>query len=186
MVFSLPAPLPYRQATPAQRAQALHALRQRLQPHFPALPARSFARALDELGPDLWLRPAPLHFAPHDLTQLVQLLAASPELPLLDPPLYGLPALGLAQRSLRTSALAGRAVAELVAQRTRCGPHLYALVQGLAAYDPLAERVVQAWPWHLASSPPLPRARPGTGPAPGSPELVRCLHQLAAASGLPP
>ena len=45
-----------------------------------------------------------------DLTQLAQHLAAAPELPVLDPPLYGLPALHLAQHSLQTSELAAWAI----------------------------------------------------------------------------
>lgn len=136
--------LPYAQATPAQRAHALLVLRQRLRHHFPTLPARAFVHALDEFRPDLLLHQAQLRFSHPDLTQLVQLLAASPELPLLDPPCYGLPALELAQYSLRTSELAGLALAELVAQRTPSGPHLYALVQRLVYAYPLAEQVVQA------------------------------------------
>lgn len=186
MSFPTASPLPYAQATPTQQAQALRALRQRLRHHFPTLPERAFARALAEFCPDLLVHQAQLSFAPPDLTQLVHLLAASPELPLLDPPLYGLPALELAQHSLRTSELAGQALAELVARRTRGGPHLYTLVQRLVYYYPLAERVVQAWPWHLASSPPLPLVAPGQLLAPGSQEVARYLHQLAATSGLLP
>lgn len=177
-------PLPYAQATPAQRTQALLMLRQRLRHHFPTLPERSFARTLDEFRPDLFFHQAHLRFAQQDLTQLVQLLAASPELPLLDPPSYGRPALELAQHSLRSSELAVQALAELVARRTRCGPHLYVLVQRLVYSYPLAERVVQAWPWHLPSSPPLPLVTPGRAPMPGSPEVARYLHQLAAMSDL--
>jgi hypothetical protein len=178
--------LPYRQATPAQQAQALLALRHLLRHHFPTLPAHAFARTLAEFRPDLLVHQAQLGFAHQEVTQLVQLLATSPELPLLDPPIYGPPTLDLAQHSLHTSELTARALVEFVAQQTRCGPLLYALLQRLVHYYPLAEQVVQAWPWHLASSPPLPRSSPGWAPAPSSPEVTRYLHQLAAASGLLP
>jgi hypothetical protein len=178
--------LSYQQATPAQQAQALLALRQLLRHHFPTLPAHAFARSLAEFRPDLLVHQAQLGFAHQEVTQLVQLLATSPELPLLDPPIYGLPTLDLAQHSLHTSGLTVLALVEFVAQQTRCGPHLYALLLRLVHYYPLAEQVVQAWPWHLASSPPLPRSSPGWAPAPGSPEVTRYLHQLAAASGLLP
>jgi hypothetical protein len=178
--------LPYQQATSAQQAQALLALRHLLRHHFPTLPAHAFARTLAEFRPDLLVDQAQLGFAHQELTQLVQLLAASPELPFLDPPIYGPPTLDLAQHSLHTSELTVRALVEFVAQQTRCGPHLYALLQRLVYYYPLAEQVVQAWPWHLASSPPLPRSSPGWAPAPGSPEVMHYLHQLAATSGFLP
>ena len=185
-MFSRPAPpLPYAQATPIQRAHALHALQERLSHHFPTLPERSFARALEEFRPDLLLHHAQLRFSHSELTQLVQLLDASPERPLLDPPIYGPAALELAQHSLRTRELAVRALAELVARRTRGGPHLYALVQCLVDCYPPAEQLVQAWRWDLPSSPPLPRVAPGEGPAPGSRAIARLLRRLAATSGLP-
>ncbi|WP_223654417.1 hypothetical protein [Hymenobacter psoromatis] len=176
-------PLPYAQATPAQRMQALLALRQRLRHHFPTLSERAFTRALDEFRPDLLRRGPQLAFRPQDLTQLVQHLATSPELPLLDPPRYGLPALDLAQYVLHTSELAVQALAELVAPGIGCGPRLRALLQRLAYPYPLAERIVQAWRWDLASSPALPAGLPGGGPAPGSAEVQRLLRRLASTDG---
>ncbi|AMR25500.1 hypothetical protein A0257_22690 (plasmid) [Hymenobacter psoromatis] len=177
-------PLPYAQATPTQRTHALRALRQRLRPHFPTLSERAFARALDEFRPDLLRRGPQLAFRPQDLTQLVQHLATSPELPLMDPPIYGLPALDLAQYVLHTSELAVRALTELVAQGTGGGPHLRALFQRLAYPHPLAGRIVQAWRWDLASSPALPAGVPGGGPAPGSAEVQRLLRRLTPTGGL--
>ena len=176
-------PLPYAQATPAQRTQALHYLQARLRAHFPTLPERAFARALTEFRPDLLLDHAQLRVSYPELTQLVQLLATSPELPLLDPPPYGLPALELAQHSLRTHELAVLTLTELVARRTRCGPHLHALVQRLVYAPPLAEQVVQAWRWNLPSSPPLPLVPPGEVPTPDKREIERQLHQLICSAG---
>ena len=174
--------LPYAQATAAQRAQALHYLQARLRLHFPTLPTRAFARALDEFRPALLLTGSQLTLPRSDLTQLVQYLASAPELPLLDPPLYGPPALELAQYVLFTSELAVSALTELAAQTLRYGPRLGALLRRTARPYPLAEQVVQAQRWDLPGSPRLPPGVPGGGPAPGSPAMERLLDQLPPAS----
>jgi len=178
MVSPPASPLPYAQATVAQRAQALHDLQVRLRRHFPTLPERSFARVLAEFRPDLLLTPTQVEFLPLDLTHLAQALASAPELPLLDPPLYSQPTLTLAQHSLRTSELAVQTLVELVAQPTS-GSQLVALLQRLTTYYPLAEQVVQAWRWDMPSSPALPPGLPGGAPTPGSRAVINLLRQLA-------
>lgn len=169
--------LPYERATAAQRALAVAHLHQRLGKHFPTLRPSTWSRALDEFQPDLWLVGPTIALAHRDLTQLAQHLAAAPELPVLDPPLYGVPALQLAQHSLRTSELAAWVVPE-VATAAPCGPRLYALLRHLTRPSPLAEQVVQAWCWNLASAPALPPGIPGGRPAPGSPEVEQLLGRL--------
>jgi hypothetical protein len=136
-------------------------LQQRLGVHFPTLRASTWSHALAEHQPDLWFTGSAIALAETDLTQLAQHLAAAPELPVLDPPLYGLPALHLAQHSLQASELAAWAIGEIAASATACGPRLYALHCRLAHPSPLAEQVVQAWCWNLASAPPLPSVIPG-------------------------
>ncbi len=180
MLSPTASPLPYTQTTAAQRAQVLRYLQVRLRPHFPTLPERSFARALAEFRPDL-RRTGPLLTLPAlELTQLVQYLGEAPELPLLDPPLYGPWALDLAQYLLLSSELAAGAIVALAAaSRTPCAPQLWALFHRLATPYPLAERLVQAHRCDLPGSPPLPFGRAGGGPAPGSPALAHLLHQLA-------
>ncbi len=175
--------LPYAQATPAQHAQALHYVRERLRPHFPTLPERAFAQALEEFRPELLLSGPRVALVPQDLTQLAQHLAASPELPLLAPPLYGLPALALAQYVLHTGELAARVLPELAAQCVPCGPRLWHLLQRLVDPYSLAEQVVQAWRWDLPSSPPLPLGIPGGGPTAGSAEAQHYLAQLKQTTG---
>lgn len=171
--------LPYAQATATQRAHALHYLQARLQRHFPTLPERAFVRTLAECRPALLLTGPQVSLARSELTQLVQYLGNAPELPLLDPPLYGWPALALAQYVLHTTELALSTLPELArALPGRCGPALGALLQRLARPCPLAEQVVQAQRWDLPGSPPLPPGMPGGGPAPGSPEVERLLQQL--------
>ena len=168
--------LPYLQATAAQRALAVTHLRQRLGQHFPTLWSSTWSRALAEFQPDLWLTGPAVVLAYQDLTQLAQHLAAAPELPVLDPPIYGLPALQLAQHSLQTSELATWVVPEVAA--ATCGPRLYALLRYLTRPSPLAEQVVQAWCWNLASAPALLPSIPGGGPVPGTPEVEQLLGRL--------
>lgn len=173
--------LPYHRATAAQRALALDYLHQRLGAHFPTLRASTWPQALADYQPDLWLTGSAVGLAETDLTQLAQHLAAAPELPVLNPPLYGLPALHLAQHSLQTSELAAWALLETAANATFCGPRLYALLCHLAYPSPLAEQVVQAWCWNLASAPPLPPGIPGAHPAPSGAEiehLLGCIRPL--------
>ncbi|MFD2719563.1 hypothetical protein ACFST9_12615 [Hymenobacter monticola] len=181
--FTLPAPpvrvrLPYCQATAAQRALAVDYLQQRLAAHFPTLRVSSWPAALADHQPDLWLRGSAVALAETDLIQLAQHLAAAPELPVLDPPLYGLPALHLAQYTLQCSELAVWALAEVAAGATACGPRLYALLRRLAHPSPLAEQVVQAWCWNLASAPPLVPGIPGAPPRPDSAEIEHLLGRL--------
>lgn len=174
-----PSALPYAQATTTQRVQTLHYLQARLQRHFPALPERAFGRALDEFRPALLLTGTQVALSPPDLSQLVQYLANAPELPLLDPPIYGQPALELAQYLLYTSELAVSALTELASEVAgRCGPRLGALLRHTASAYPLAEQVIQAHPWGLPGSPRLPTGIPGGGPAPGSPAVERLLHRV--------
>ena len=170
--------LPYSRATTAQRALAADHLQWRLGAHFPSLRASTWPHALAQLQPDLWLTGSAVALAGTDLTQLAQHLAAAPELPVLDPPLFGLPALHLAKLSLQASELAAWALPEVAAAATTCGPRLYALLRHLAHPSPLAQQVVQAWCWNLASTPPLPPRIPGGGPVPGSAEVERLLSRI--------
>ena len=181
--------LPYRRASTAQQAQAVAYLRQRLRHHFPALRPSTWARALADYQPDLWLTSPALTLAEADLLPLAQHLAAAPDLPVLDPPIYGLPALQLAQHSLRTSELAAGVLPELVAAARACGPLLHELLRRLVRPNPLAQQIVQAWCWNLASAPPLPPGIPGGGKVPGSPEVeqwLACLHSLTTSSLIGP
>jgi len=178
--------LPYAQATAIQQAQALHYLQARLQLHFPTLPERSFVRMLAECRPALLLTGAQVSLARFELTQLVQYLGNAPELPLLDPPLYGLPALDLAQYILHIRELAVGALTELArAPDSCCGPHLGALLRRIARCYPLAVQVVQAQRWDLPSSPRLPAGIPGGGGAPSGAVIEQLLQQLFPSADQP-
>jgi len=176
--------LPYHRATTAQRALAADHLQQRLGAHFPSLRASTWPHTLAQLQPDLWLTGSAVALAGTDLTQLAQHLAAAPELPVLDPPLYGLPALHLAQHSLQTSELAAWALREIAASTMACGPRLCALLYRLAHPSPLAEQVVQAWCWNLASAPPLPPGIPDGHLLPDSAEIEHLLYRIKSLGSL--
>lgn len=176
----------YAQATPQQLSRALLYLQEALRLHFPTLAWRTWVEALAALQPDVWVAGERVTLAYADLTQLAQHLADAPELPVLDPPLYGPQALVLAQRQLHLAELAVRCLPELEANPHACGPHLYALVGRLARGHRLAEAVVQARRWGLAARYPLPGGVPGRGPAPGSPEVEQRLLHLGRACGSVP
>lgn len=163
LLSSTPTPaaryLPYSQASVSQREQLLAFVRQRLRDHFPTLSPAAWLRALFEFQPTLVLTDLnTVTLEENELRQLVQHVAGSSELPLLDPPIYGLPTLELAQRWLRGQALRAAALTE-VGTRPQ-GPRLAALLTYLGEPYPLAEEVIQAWRWDLASSPPLPAGLP--------------------------
>lgn len=169
--------LPYTQASVAQREQLLAYLRRRLPHHFPTLSPTAWLRSLFEFQPTLVLsKPEGVMLDAEELKQLVQHLNSSPELPLLDPPVYGLTALDVAQHYLRAGELAVGVLPELIPRHT--GPRLLALLTYLCQPYSLAEQVVQAWRWDLASSPPLPKGLLGGGPIPGSEEVRRYLDLL--------
>lgn len=90
--------LPYTQATFSQRALALAIVQEELKHHFPVLPWLSWARELDALQPDLWVDGSLVTVNYTDLIKLTQRLASVPEMPTLDPPIYGPRSLYLARR----------------------------------------------------------------------------------------
>lgn len=175
--------LPYAQASIAQREQLLAYLRRRLPHHFPTLSLTAWLRALFEFQPTLVLADSEeVALDAEELMQLVQHLNNSPELPLLDPPVYGLTTLDMAQHYLRAIELAAMVLPELIPSNT--GPRLLALLTYLCQPYALAEQVVHAWRWDLSSSPPLPTGLPGDGPIPTGEEVQRYLAQLGRAPGL--
>ena len=175
----LPAPcLPYAQATIGQRALALAGVYEALQHHFPTLSWGAWLTGLDTLQPDLWLEGPLVTLDYADLLQLTQTLAGSPELPPLDPPLYGPHCLYLARRLQEYAEGAVGALAELEANPAAYGLHTHALIRKLAAGNGVVAEVLAA----LTGS-PVSEGRPGSSRAPellpGSPAVVARLHALA-------
>jgi hypothetical protein len=190
MLSPTASPLPYQQATAAQRAQVLHYLQARLVHHFPTLPERArahvLARALDEFRPDLWYTGDQVTLAPLELRQFVHHVTASAELPVLDPPVYDPSTRPLVQYVLHNSELVVWLLPELEAAGRPCGPRLLTLLRRLTQPPSVAHQLIQAWRWDVPGGPALPRGIPGGGPAPDSPEVYRRLLALEqAASNLP-
>lgn len=186
MTFPPASSLPFQRATATQRAQLLHYLQVRLQPHFPTLTERPLVRTLAEMRPALLLTGTQVMLTYPELTQLVQYLGNAPELPLLDPPFYGPHALELAHYILHTSELAVAALCELTnTLNARCGFRLWELLQRLAQPHTLAEQVVQAQRWDLPGSPRLPPGIPGGRPAPCSQVVAELLQQLRSLTDQP-
>jgi hypothetical protein len=172
--------LTYTQASIAQRERLLTYLRRRLPHHFPTLSISVWLRALFEFQPTLLLADdGSVTLDPLALQQLVQHVAASPELPLLDPPVHSLLTLDFAQHWLHSTELATAVLPELVPGTS--GPRLLALLTYLCQPHALAEQVVQAWRWDLASAPPLPPGLPGGGLTPGSEAVKHYLTRLGRA-----
>jgi hypothetical protein len=187
MLSPTASPLPYRQATTAQRAQVLHYLQVRLVKHFPTLSERVLARALDEFRPDLWYTGNQVALAPLELWQFVHHVTASAELPVLDPPILDPSTREMTQYVLHNSELVIWVLPELEASDRPCGPRLLALLRRLTQPPLVAQQLIQAWRWDVPGGPALPLGIPGGGPAPDSPEVSRRLLALEqAARNLPP
>jgi hypothetical protein len=186
MSTSTASPQPYQQATTAQRAHLLHYLQARLVHHFPTLPERArprvLTRALNEFRPDLWLTGEQLALDSLTLGQFVQHVAASADLPALDPPVYDACTRPLVQYVLHSSELVGWVLPELEASGQPCGPRLLLLLRHLAHPPLVARHLIQAWRWDVPGGPALPPGLPGGGPAPDSPEVHRRLLALELAA----
>jgi hypothetical protein len=174
MLSPTASPLPYQQATNAQRAQVLHYLQARLVHHFPTLPeraqARVLARALDEFRPDLWYTGDQVTLAPPELWQFVHHVAASAECPRLDPPIIDPSIRCLTQYVLHSSELVVWLLPELEASGRPCGPRLLTLLRCLTQPPLVAQQLIQAWRWDVPGGPALPHGIPGGGP----PTAPRC------------
>jgi hypothetical protein len=181
MLSPTASPLPYQQATTAQRAQVLHYLQVRLVQHFPTLSERVLARALDEFRPDLWYTGNQVALAPLELWQFVHHVAASAELPVLDPPILDPSTREMTQYMLHNSELVVWVLPELEAASSPCGPRLLALLRRLTQPPLVAQQLIQAWRWDVPGGPALPRGIPGGGPAPDSPEVHQRLLALEQA-----
>lgn len=178
-------PLPYQQATTAQRAQVLHYLQARLVHHFPTLPERArapiLARALDEFRPNLWYTGDQVALAPLELWQFVHHVAASAGLPGLDPPIFDPSTRDLIQYVLHSSELVVWLLPELETSDRPCGPRLLTLLRRLTQPPLVAQQLLQAWRWDVPGGPALPLGIPGGGPAPDSPEVHQRLLALEQA-----
>ena len=142
--------LPYTDASALHVSCALLFLQRELADHFPepALDWLTWAKALDQLRPDLWVDPqGTVSLDALEVKRLAQYLACSPELPTLEPPLYGPRSAYLAKRLVNYADQAVDALAELEAHPQAYGPHVWELVLSLALGNATADEVFQATTW---------------------------------------
>lgn len=141
--------LPYAQASPLLISCALDFLRQELASHFPGdtLNWLTWSNALGRLRPDVWVDQGEVFLDAQDVSRLAQHLNGSPELPTLEPPLYGARAAYLAKRLVNYANEALDALDELEAGPKAYSPRVWELVLSLALGNSVADEVFQATAW---------------------------------------
>lgn len=136
--------IPFAQATPVQVSSVFMYITKRLEFHFPTLKWAVWSDTLLQEQPDLLVNGDDAYLPSEELSRMVQRLAASRELPVLDPPVYGVTASELAQERIACQRQAIRAVKELQENPRACGPLVYELFTMLIKGSPLAKRVYDA------------------------------------------
>jgi hypothetical protein len=142
--------LPFAQASAAHISCALVYLQVELVMHFPkdTLDWLTWAKALDQLRPDLWLTPqGTVTLDGPTVARLAQYLAASPELPTLEPPLHGPDAAYVMKRLVNYTDEAQDALVELEACPKAYGPRVWNLILTLALGNATVDRMYRATCW---------------------------------------
>jgi hypothetical protein len=169
--------LPYAHASPPFISRALIFLQQELASHFPepVLDWLTWAKALAQLRPDLWVAPGEIvTLDAQDVKRLAQYLTGSPELPTLEPPLYGPHAAYLAKRLVRYADEARAALVELEAYPKAYGPCVWNLVLTIALGNATADEVYHATWWDV---------KKGEEPAAAGPNVQARILALRRARG---
>ena len=169
--------LPFAQASAPHISGALVYLQDELAEHFPkdTLDWLSWAKALDQLRPDLWVSPeGKVTLDAQDVTRLAQYLALSPELPTLEPPLHGPDSAYVAKRLVNYADEAQDALVELEACPKAHGPRVWNLILTLALGNSIADKVYQATCWD---------AKQGAEPAAAGPSVHARVQALRQARG---
>lgn len=135
--------IPYRWATPGQKAEAVLWVAERLHHHFPTLSVTTLSEAFHQFQPDLWESHAGIDLDYVDLARLIQRLAHSPLAPDLDPPIYCSDACYLADLYEYLHQVATSLRPELEAAPLARSAQLIALIERLANGDAVAERVLR-------------------------------------------
>jgi hypothetical protein len=150
-----PVCLPYAQATPHQLSLALAYTMGALPEHFPTLSFAAWANTLLQLKPDLWLEGDAVSIDYQDLKYLTQRLAASEELPELDPPIYPDRAGYLFKRFVNYEDEALEALPDIAANPLAYSSRVFTLVTNLALGNSVADELFHAT--HRG-----PQGRPGS------------------------
>jgi len=139
-----PVCLPYAQATPHQLSLALAYTMGALPEHFPTLSFAAWANTLLQLKPDLWLEGDAVSIDYQHLKHLTQRLAASDELPELDPPIYPDRAAYLFKRFANYEDEALEALPDIAANPLAYSSRVFALVTNLALGNSVADELFHA------------------------------------------
>jgi hypothetical protein len=137
-------------------------LQEALHDHFPTLKWATWADALQELQPDLWVEEQAVTLDQDDLIYLTQRLALSPEVPALDPIIHGPKAGYLARKLVNHEDDAIHALEEIEEHPLAYGPLVYRLVVSLASGNEVADEVFGATyrgPWGRPGGPDRDIAR---------------------------
>jgi hypothetical protein len=135
--------IPYRWATPGQKAEAVLWVAEHLHHHFPTLSVTELSQAFHQFQPDLWESSAGIDLDYVDLARLTQHLAHSSRVPDLDPPIYCSDACYLAEVLDYLKGVATGLRPELEASPLAHNSQLMALIERLEIGNAVAERVLR-------------------------------------------
>jgi hypothetical protein len=166
-----PVCIPYAQATPHQLSLALAYVMGALPNHFPTLSFAAWANTLFQLKPDLWLDGDAISIDYQNLKHLTQRLAASKELPELDPPIYPDRAVYVFKRFFNYQDEALEALPDMAVNPLAYSSRVFNLVTNLALGNAVADELFHATHRGL-------QERPGSG----DPALARAtVHEQVRA-----
>jgi hypothetical protein len=115
-----------------------------LRAHFPTLSFGAWTKTLLEYKPALWVAGDYVFLEEDNLVYLTQLLAASPELPTLEPPIYPDDACYLAKRLINYQAEAQEGPWPISPRIPWPMARVFTLVAGLAVGNSVAETIFRA------------------------------------------
>ena len=139
-----PVCIPYAQATPHQLSLALAYAMGALPAHFPTLSFAAWAIVLLDLEPDVWVAGDAVSLDYQDLQHLTQRLAASEELPELDPPIYPDRASYVSKRLFNYQDEALEALPDIAANPLAYSSRVFELVTTMALGNSVVDEVFHA------------------------------------------
>lgn len=136
--------VPYDKVTPHQLSLALAYTMGALPNHFPTLGFAGWADILLRLKPDVWVNGDAVSIDYQDLKHLAQRLAASENLPKLDPPIYPDRASYLFKRFVNYQDEALEALPDIAANPLAYSSRVFTLVTNLALGNAVADELFHA------------------------------------------
>ena len=139
-----PVCIPYAQATPHQLSLALAYAMRALPAPFPTRSFAAWANALLQLEPDVWVSGDVVSLDDQDLQHLTQRLAASEELPELDPPIPAGRAGYVSKRLFNYQDEALEALPDIAAAPLAYSRRVFTLVTNLALGNSVVDELFHA------------------------------------------